>query len=263
MDQEMLAAMRRLFEQTQTKVSEFAKDTYDMSFSSFLEDFSELWERMTAPLAEETAEEEKKSRCAEIAGALAGCAEQRKASESGRMKRERLQLDLNLYMVSYVFPAILEYCRKQLRAQPELLTDAVTAAWADTFHDGHIEAADYASIRGGFKSKLCFVTTAVCQGLNKEPECEEIRLMKQYRDEYLSAQPDGECQIEEYYDIAPTIVKRIARTENPQGEYQYLWDHYISRCVELVREGEQEECRSVYGEMMRVLKEKYLITNTH
>lgn len=266
MEQDMLDAMNRLFAQMQKRIAEFGKDTYDESFQSFLDEHGALWEMMTAPLMEETDAETAKKGCEEVAVALAKQAEEIRGTENRKSRRDRMQLELNLYMVSYVLPALLEYCRLHMGAKSgeiSVLTDAICEAWAGYPGGGHIEAADYQSIKSGFKTKLCFVTTAVCNGLHKAPECEEIRLMKQYRDEYLLAQPGGEQLVKEYYNIAPTIVKRIARAQEPEAEYQYLWDHYISRCVALAGEGREEECRDVYEEMMLSLKDKYLVTNTH
>lgn len=265
MEQEMLTAMENLFAQAQQKVAEFGKDTYEQSFRDFLEKNAELWKTMTAPCTSSKEEDGIRQECEEIAKALAGEADKKRSAGQKKSKRDRMQLEYNLFMVSYVLPAIREYYKEQVgpSKQVDVLTEAICQEWAKYPSGGHIEAADYESIKGGFKTKLCFVTTAVCTGLHKPQDCEEIALMKKYRDDYLFRQPDGEQTIQEYYNIAPTIVKRIAKEEKAEEVYQYLWDHYISECVTMVQDGRLQECREKYEDMMTSLKKKYLITNTH
>lgn len=87
--------------------------------------------------------------------------------------------------------------------------------------------------------------------------------MKRYRDEYMFKQADGEMLVKEYYDIAPTIVKRIAHEASPEEKYLYLWNHYISKCVALAENQENEKCKQLYADMMSELKEEYMVTDRH
>ena len=85
--------------------------------------------------------------------------------------------------------------------------------------------------------------------------------MKQFRDGYFSRNEEGRRLIEEYYDIAPTIVKRIAREDNPGEKYLYLWNTYIRKCVDLITREENERCGQLYRAMMAELKEEYMVTD--
>lgn len=262
MEQELLTGISALLEQAEERTAEFGKETYEASFMRYLEQNLELWKLMTASCAGE--EDAKRADCEAVARAIASEAESIRCRETKRHKKDTVRLNLNLYMVSYFLPALDEYYRQYAgpRRQIKALTDAVCREWETYPDSGHIEASDYMTIRQGFKNKLCFVTTAVCTGLHKPPDCRELTLMKRYRDEYLLRQEDGESLIREYYDIAPTIVKRIAKEEDPVKEYRFLWDSYISRCVALLEEEKPEECRDVYTQMMCYLRQKYVITDT-
>ena len=63
----------------------------------------------------------------------------------------------------------------------------------------------------------------------------ELVLLHGYRDGYLMGLPGGQKVIQEYYDVAPTIVKHINRRENaghlPSVSRTYLWT-----CIGLIRE---------------------------
>lgn len=176
------------------------------------------------------------------------------AMQKGRIGRENMQLNLNMLMVTYTLPAILESNSADMRT----LADEICDAWGRAFKNSSIKATDYASIKSGFRTKLCYITTAVCESLNKSADCYELTLLKQYRDKYLLSIPGGEELVEKYYDIAPTIVKRINRSQEPKAAYHMIWDSYLKPCVQLIEEDRNEECREVYTDMVKQLHRKYM-----
>lgn len=264
MDKTALDQIAAILEQADLRIKEFKRDTYEESFQKYVQDNASVFSRLNAISPEERSTEEQERDREEAADCLAVKAEEMLAAAKNRTKRETMQLNLNLYMVSYFLPAIVAYQRQSGGREEDMkkLTAAICDRWAVSFKN-HIQVSDYESIKSGFKQKLCFVTTAVCQGLHKSQDCREIALMKQYRDEYLLSQEDGERVVHEYYDIAPTIVKRIAKEASPEEKYLYLWNHYIKRCVELVQENQNEQCRKLYETMMVGLKEEYMVTDQH
>lgn len=260
MDKTKLEQIAAMLQQAQSKVAEFKRDTYEESFNRHLEENAAVWCLLHGVIAQDGEEQQEEIR--QTADALALRAEAMLAEAKNRTAREKLRLNLNLYMVSYFLPAIVAYERKcgTAEGEREKLTAAICDRWAASFKN-RIQTADYESICGGFKQKLCFVTTAVCQGLHKPQDCREVTVMKRYRDEYLLGCKDGEALVREYYDIAPTIVKRIAKDASSEAKYRYLWDRYISRCVELLDHGRNEACRETYEAMMMELKEEYMVTD--
>ena len=130
--------------------------------------------------------------------------------------------------------------------------------WNDNGVAIDIGKSTFEDIEGGFKSHFCYITTAVCQSLGKPDDCYELNLLRNYRDSYLASTPDGEAVIKEYYDVAPTIVRRIGRMEDAGEIYQGIWKDYISPCVRLIEEERLTECREVYTDMVHSLEEKYL-----
>ena len=93
------------------------------------------------------------------------------------------------------------------------IVDCMIERWNDHDLELKISKSEFEQIQGGFKSRLCYITTAVCASLGKPDDCYELNLMRRYRDEYLVNQKGGEEIVAEYYDIAPTIVNRINRME--------------------------------------------------
>lgn len=256
-----LQAVAALPEQAQSCLKGFKKNTYAASFETYMDENRALWDSFHALFS---SAEDITGTAGEVADCLVKTVEEALADKKGRIGKEQLQLDINLYMVSYVFPAILscqEYPKNNNNAVK--MADVICAKWKEAFPKYSISYTDFASIQGGFKQKLCYITTTVCSGLHKAPGCRELVVMKKYRDEYLIKQEGGAEVIEEYYDIAPTIVKRIAKEDDPEGIYLYLWEHYLKFCVAMIDAGQFEECRDTYERMVEELRQEYIITDHH
>lgn len=253
-----------LFDQAEEKIAGFKKETYENFFHEYLEDNVPVWNMIEEASSGNMLLQEQEQARKQIADAFVQGARVKIDSLSGRTKKEMIQSNLNLYMVCYVFPAVNAWMKRDGAGAEETkqLTDVICTDWQEAFGTC-IQASDYEAIQAGFKQKLCFVTTAVCRGLNKPQDCKEITLMKQFRDGYFSESEEGKQLIQEYYDIAPTIVKRISRESNPEEKYLYLWNTYIKRCVEYIEGGRNEECSQLYKAMMAELKAEYMVIDRH
>ena len=98
------------------------------------------------------AEEGVEDFCKEIAGQICSCAAEQKKQVGFRNEREEeaWQRDCNLFVVAYVFPAILE-CRNSYYKP---LTKAIEKTWAKTFKSSKIKAATFETINSGFHKKI-------------------------------------------------------------------------------------------------------------
>lgn len=235
------------------KVKAFKKNSYHELFERHKEENYAFYTSVKLTL-DHSAAADLDSIYRQIAGALVK--EQEQALLQARKKSEKLslQMDKNMFMVIYVLPSIKEIQDEKA----DRLADVICEEWRKTFRDSNISASDYDTIMQGFKRKLCYVTTAVCRNLNKGENCEELRLIKEFRDGYLSSTEEGQALIEEYYDIAPTLVKRIARDAGAQEKYVWLWNTYLAPCVAYIKSGQSENCKKTYCDMMDVLRKEYM-----
>lgn len=104
------------------------------------------------------------------------------------------------------------------------------------------------------KGSLCFITTAVCEYFNKADDCYELTTLRCFRDQWLIHQPDGEKLIEEYYYIAPDIVKKLEKSTVKDLIYNELWDTYISLCIKYIENNDFESCKELYISMINYLR---------
>ena len=137
------------------------------------------------------------------------------------------------------------------------LTAEEAAAYLAEHEGGKLTGEELDAVAGGKvlkpggKHKGCFLTTAVCEYLGKADDCEELTTLRAYRDQWLAKQPGGLELIEEYYEIAPGIVRAMKDSPNYGELCEELLSRYIRPCLALIDEGRNEECKRLYIEMVR------------
>lgn len=228
---------------------EFQKATYDNRMDSLRKTYEELLEETaTACDASEAALES-------LAACVPEYVAEKLAVQPSRRKRELRSLDHKMNMVSYFLPLMgLAPTEKAQR-----LTQRVVEIWNEKMPEYKIGHSTYDGIRGGFKKGLfCYITTAVCRSLGKPDDCYELTVLRKYRDGYLLMSDGGRELVEEYYNIAPTIVKRINREKDAGEIYRGIWQDYLSPCIRLIEEDRNEECREIYSQMVRRLEKDYM-----
>lgn len=104
----------------------------------------------------------------------------------------------------------------------------------------------------------CFITTAVCDNFHKPDDCYELLSFRNFRDNWLSKQPDGNSLINEYYHIAPLIVEKINSCDSAKDIYNSIWSNYLSRCLKFIEIGDYKQCKNLYTDMVYDLKNRFL-----
>lgn len=176
-------------------------------------------------------------------------------TKAERSVRESRLINDNLKLTVYMIPAMLKYKGAAMNG----LTECVVAGWQEAFPKYQISKADFHKINSGFRNKLCYITTAVCESLGKEDDCYELNILREYRDTYLRSTEDGERIVDAYYDIAPSIVKRINKQSNRDEIYREIYAQYLSPCIRLLEEDKKEECKEIYSDMVLGLEATYLL----
>lgn len=240
-----------LFDNAEKVIKGFKRDSYADSFEQYLAKQGELLKAIRKSME---GSPEPGRAAAEIADVIVSGGAAVLDAQSGKRAKENIRLTLNMYMVTFVFPAILTLENGKYTD----LTDVISRKWSENFKNSPIQAADFDSLNKGFRRKLCYITTAVCESIGRPENCYELNLIKDYRDQYLGSTPEGAELVNQYYDIAPTIVKRINKEADRREKYLFLWENYIRPCVRLIEQDQNVECRQKYTEMVELLKKEYL-----
>lgn len=116
------------------------------------------------------------------------------------------------------------------------------------------------SYRTSESSGGCFITTAACGVLSKGDDCDELNLLRKFRDEHISDSTDGEKLILEYYRIAPEIVDCINKLPDPQKIYSELWNKYILPSYDEINNKNWEKAKLIYINMVKELSHRFNIS---
>ena len=104
-----------------------------------------------------------------------------------------------------------------------------------------------------YRRSPCFLTTATCEAMGLPDDCEELTLLRRFRDEAMLRTNDGRRDVERYYSVAPSVVDAIDRRTDRMEFYRRLYQTRIRSAADAVRAGRFEEARAIYTEGMRAL----------
>lgn len=102
----------------------------------------------------------------------------------------------------------------------------------------------------------CFLTSACVDYMGKEDDCEELTALRKFRDGYMRSTESGKALVDEYYEIAPKIVKNIDNSQSKELYYQYIYA-VVKNCASLIAQEKYEETLAEYQKMVVTLKNQF------
>lgn len=246
-----------LLQGKETLLKEFKRDSYEQAFYSYLREARPFLTTLTENCENEPEKAEEYQK--EVAEEITSFVEE-EVSSLYKISRKEAKQKLEQYktiLALYTVPMILE----QDISISNDLADAIVTNWSDTYPGYSFKKGSYEELLSGFsmQSRLgCFITEAVCRGMDKPDDCYELTAFRHFRDEYLLHEPDGEKLIQAYYEVAPRIVEIIDEQDNCEELYSVIWEDYLATCLEYIEEGNYKACKELYIEMVQNLQEEYL-----
>ena len=140
----MLDHVEIVFENMKPMMKKLKKKNYKANMEEFLGTHGHYFQEMTE--LTENAE----AAADEIARIFADRVEKKFTSpKKGRIENV-VQLDLNFFMIYYIFPAIL----KTEHEDAKLIADHIRDEWSRRFKDSDIQYTDYDSLYAAFREKI-------------------------------------------------------------------------------------------------------------
>ena len=140
----MLERIETIFDHMGPMLKKVKKKQYEENMKAFRQEYNHYFFEMTDYM-----KADKKEIMAKEIAAVFVEAVKRKFEVKGKIKGY-LQIDLNFFMIYYVFPAIL----MTQHEDAILVADAICEAWGNSFKDSKIQYADYDTISNSFKEKI-------------------------------------------------------------------------------------------------------------
>ena len=108
-------------------------------------------------------------------------------------------------------------------------------------------------------SSGCIITTAACIALGKNDDCKELMTLRAYRDKIKANSSIVSDLIEEYYRIAPSLIKEIDKFKNRIDIYEKIWQNYISVTCEMIDNKDYSAATLKYIDMVKYLCDEYKV----
>lgn len=237
---ELMARNRRL-------TQEFGKATYSDQFQAYRTQLEPLIVRLEGALPQSYRDAALKEAADAWLDALA-----QGWSKSGR-KNPPYYEDQHL-MAVFTIPALRDL------SQPcgEELARALQKQWVARWPKSPIGLGSYQDIAAGFRTRLCYITGAVCRTQGKADDCYELTAFRRFRDQVMLASDEGRALVEEYYHLAPAIVTTVRLCWDEKAVYDRVYRDYLLPCLGLLEAGDEKGCRDKYVEMVRYMERTYL-----
>lgn len=105
---------------------------------------------------------------------------------------------------------------------------------------------EYVSSSSSSSGSFCFLTTAACRARGLPDDCDVLVAYRRFRDEVLLPTEEGQRLVQEYYRIAPDIVRTIDGRADSDEIYASMWENYLAPGYQLVLAGENAAARDLY-----------------
>jgi len=249
---DIVSGLERMLHSIDNPLKNFKKNTYETIFRDYQMQYTDIILSLENQIKESINEQDTiNAICEEFVSNI-----DKEIQSIGKKREiENKMMDYNLTIVAYLCPSIIDANKEYgLSFSKQLI-----ASWKKHFPKTNLNVASFEEINEGFKKRYCYITTAVCESLDKPDDCYELTLLRDYRDGYLLNQEDGEKLIQCYYDIAPTIVKHINHKSNSHDIYVHIWERYLKPCINAIENGDDESCKVLYTKMVYDLQDEYFI----
>ncbi|MFC7439571.1 CFI-box-CTERM domain-containing protein [Laceyella putida] len=108
------------------------------------------------------------------------------------------------------------------------------------------------------EDKKCFLTTACVEYYGLPDDCKELTILRHFRDQYMNSFDEGKEAIQEYYRIAPQIIKSMNVRNDRDVFYQSIYKDLISHSIELISQGKYQEAYIHYKSFVKRLEKQVL-----
>ena len=102
----------------------------------------------------------------------------------------------------------------------------------------------------------CFLTTACVKYYGLKDDCYELQTLREFRDKHLLNSADGKKLVNQYYDIAPAIVKCLEADKNKNILFKEIFSQIKLAC-DAIERGEFDNASKIYKSAVANLYHTY------
>lgn len=109
----------------------------------------------------------------------------------------------------------------------------------------------------------CFITTACVEHMGLTDDCEQLTILRLFRDKLVEEDPVFREQVLEYYRNAPRIVQKIMESNDKDLILDSLYHELVEPCVQLLKTEQNEAAKNHYVSVYKKLAKKYIAEQKH
>jgi hypothetical protein len=91
----------------------------------------------------------------------------------------------------------------------------------------------------------CFLTTSCVKYFGLADDCYELETLRKFRNDYLLKSSKGRKLVQQYYSIAPTLVKKLEKNPNRKNLFMEIYQNIKNAC-EAIENREFERAKIIY-----------------
>lgn len=125
----------------------------------------------------------------------------------------------------------------------------------------------YTSLVGGCYSGIprdsggCYLTTAMCQILGYDDNCDTLETLRGYRDWYMINNPLHYELLDEYKVVGPLIAEKLLNDTHKMYIVDEMITSYIAPALDFIFNERYEDALNTYIDMTSMLKSMYGLNN--
>ena len=104
----------------------------------------------------------------------------------------------------------------------------------------------------------CFITTACIHYYNLPENCYQLQILRSFRDNYLKNEKGGFELIQQYYSIAPALVKLLNDQPNRENLFRNIFRQINQACT-LIESGKNAKAKKLYIKVVSNLLKHFQI----
>lgn len=142
----MLRGIETIFDDKEQMMKHLKKKSYEENTKLFVEKYGHYFQEMVEYVG---ASENKEAAGKEIGECLVQAVKKKFTGKKGKID-SRAQVDLNFFMIYYVFPSILSMDNEDTKA----VADGICTVWGNSFVESKIQYTDYDTLYSSFREKI-------------------------------------------------------------------------------------------------------------
>lgn len=127
----------------------------------------------------------------------------------------------------------------------------------NTYCDNSLRYRDCPIYKKSSSSGGCYLTTAMCNVLGCEDNCETLETLRNFRDDYMKKTPECLPLLEDYDLVGPKISQKIDEDENKTRTANIMLTEYINPAINCIKNKLYDSAIEIYKDMTLDLMNYY------